>query len=121
VQTTGTATAQPFWQDQPCPAWCKMTAPHADSDSVEERLHMSPFHLVDLTTEDADVSRPVPGVLEVSPSFLTAQLEQHHRERDPRVLMLHGDVHMVHLTLSEATQLRDALTSLLHQADGDAS
>jgi hypothetical protein len=35
--------------------------------------------------------------------------------------MLHGDVHMVHLTLSEATQLRDALTSLLHQADGDAS
>lgn len=117
---TGQRVTPPFWQAGPCPSWCQMSVPHLDGDEEDMRVHMSAIDFIDLTLEDADVFRFENGEMEVSPSFLSCQLDQSYREQEPHIAMLHGDNHSIHLTLREAAHLRDYLTGLLGQAGGDA-
>ena len=111
---------RPYWQDQPCPAWCRVVVPHQDHTPPEDRFHMSPIHDVTLTLEVADVfrfpDRTGGTVLEVSPSFITAGLLQGWREREARVILTHAATHDIELTVAEARELAEALSGLVRQA-----
>ena len=120
--------ARPYWQDQPCPAWCRVVVPHQDHSLPEDRFHMSPHHDVTLTLEAPDVIRFPDGnggtVLEVSPSFTTAGLLQGWREREARVILTHAGTHDIELTVVEARELAETLSGLVRQvaeATGGAS
>lgn len=111
---------RPYWQDQPCPAWCHMVVPHQDHDRPEGRFHMAPFHDIQLTLEAADVIR-IPSVdgkvaLEVSPSFITAGLIQGWRDREARVTLVHAGTHDIELTVAEAAELAEALAECVREA-----
>lgn len=112
--------AQPYWQDQPCPPWCRVVVPHQDHSPPEDRFHMSPHYDVTLTLEAADVTGFPDGnggtVLEVSPSFITAGLLQGWREREARVILTHAATHDIELTVAEARELAEALSGLVRQA-----
>jgi hypothetical protein len=112
--------ARPYWQDRPCPSWCRVVVPHEDHFPPEDRFHASPHHEVTLTLEAADVSRFPDGnggtVLEVSPSFITAGLLQGWREREARVILTHAGTHDIELTVAEARELVGALSGLVRQA-----
>ena len=112
--------ARPYWQDRPCPAWCRVVVPHQDHSPPEDRFHMSPIHDVTLTLEAADVIRFPDGdggsVLEVSPSFITAGLLQGWREREARIILTHAGAHDIELTVAEARELAEALSGLVRQA-----
>ena len=112
--------ARPYWQDQPCPAWCHLLVPHKDHDRPEDRHHMAPFHDIQLTLEAADVIR-IPSAdgqvaLEVSPSFITAGLVQGWRDREARVTLVHAATHDIELTVGEAAELAEALAECVRQA-----
>ena len=111
--------ARPYWQDRPCPPWCRLAVPHQDHTPIEDRFHLSLIHDVTLTLEEPDVSRFPDGsggnVLEVSPSFITASLLQGWREREARVILTHAGTHDVELTVSEAAELAEVLAGLVRQ------
>jgi hypothetical protein len=119
---------RPYWQDQPCPAWCRVVVPHQDHSPPEDRFHMSPHYDVTLTLEAPDVVRFPDGdggtVLEVSRSFITAGLLQGWREREARVILTHAATHDIELIVAEARELAEALSGLVRQtaeAAGGAS
>jgi hypothetical protein len=116
--------ARPDWQDRPCPPWCMRVIPHKDGDQLDSRFHMSSCYDITLTLEAADITRFPDGnggaVLEVSPAFITAQLLQDWRDRDSRVALTHDGVHDIELTVAEARDLAEALSSLVKQADDAA-
>lgn len=112
--------ARPYWQDRPCPTWCHLLVPHKDHDSPADRLHMAPFHDIQLTMEAADVIR-IPSAdgkvaLEVSPPFITAGLIQGWRDREAHVTLVHAATHDIELTVAEAAELAEALADLVQQA-----
>ena len=112
--------ALPYWQDRPCPSWCHLLIPHKDHDSPADRLHMAPFHDIQLTLEAANVVR-IPSAdgkvaLEVSPSFITAGLIQGWRDREARVTLIHAGTHDIELTVAEAAELAEALAECVRQA-----
>jgi hypothetical protein len=115
---------RPYWQDRPCPPWCKTVIPHQDSDQLDSRYHMSPVYDITLTLEAAHIDRfPAENcsvALEVSPGFITADLHQDWREREPRVFLVHDGTHDIELTVAEARELAEALSSLIQQADDAA-
>ena len=102
------AAPRPYWQDQPCPPWCLMSVPHRDSDMPDDRYHLSVIHHIDLTLEKA-----IPGPLDPdSRPFLTVQLDRHHRERDPRVILIRNGQVDIPFTIAEAGELAQELTDL---------
>ena len=111
--------ARPYWQDQPCPPWCQMVVGHEDHDRPEDRVHMAPFHDIQLALEPADVIR-IPSAhgqvaLEVSPSFITAGLIQGWRDREAHVTLVHAGTHDIKMTVAEAAELAEALTDCVRQ------
>jgi len=117
-----TLTERPYWQDQACPPWCHMTVGHQDQDRPEDRVHMAPFHDIQLTLEAADDIRiPSPGGevgREVSPSFITAGLTQGWRDREATISLIHCGQHDILFTVAEAAELIEALTDCVRQATG---
>lgn len=115
-------TERPYWQDQPCPPWCHLLVGHQDHDQPDDRVHMAPFHDIQLTLEAADVIR-IPfadgsGALEVSPSFITAGLSQGWRDREPTISLIHCGQHDILFTVAEAAEMIEALTDCVRQATG---
>lgn len=113
---------RPYWQDQPCPPWCHMTVPHQDGDRPEDRVHMAPFHDIQLTLEAADVIR-IPSAdgkvaLEISAAFITAGLTQGWRDREATISLIHCGQHDILFTVAEAAELIEALTDCVRQATG---
>jgi hypothetical protein len=78
-----------------------MSVPHRDSDMPDDRYHMSVIHHIDLTLEKA-----TPGPLgpDARP-FLTVQLDQHYRDRDPRVILIRNGQVDIPFTVAEADEL----------------
>lgn len=109
-------TGRPYWQDKPCPPWCLMTIPHQDHDLADDRFHMSVFYHVDLTLEDAHSFRSLNGeLLSCEPAFLTVQLYQHYRDRDPHVAVTRNGEVDIPFTIVEADELTQTLITLLSQ------
>ena len=113
---------RPYWQDRPCPPWCMLVVPHQDHDLPEDRYHLAPSYDVTLTLEAADVIR-IPSeagrvAMEVSPSFLAAGLAQGWRDREGHIFLTHAGTHDIKLTIGEAGELAEALSSLVRQAKG---
>lgn len=109
-------TLRPYWQGRPCPPWCLMTIPHQDHDLADDRFHMSVFYHVDLTLEDARAFRSLNGeLLSCEPAFLTVQLYQHYRDRDPHVTVTRNGEVDIPFTIVEADELMQTLITLLSQ------
>ena len=102
----------PYWLDGPCPAWCDN--PHADTDFVDDRRHMSHWsaHIV-LTTEEPSIyeHKPSEGIPWISPFELVLWLDQHVQHAAPRVILheVCRRIDELHLTAAEAYQLADSL------------
>ena len=113
---------RPYWQTEPCPPWCMLVVPHQDQDRPEDRFHMAPFHDIQLSLEAADVTR-IPSAdgkvaLEISAAFITAGLTQGWRDREPTISLIHCGQHDILFTVAEATELIEALTDCVRQAEG---
>ena len=111
---------RPYWQTDACPGWCQMLVGHQDHDLPEDRYHLAPSYDVTLTMEAADVIR-IPSedgrvALEVSPSFIAAGLAQGWRDREGHIFLTHAGTHDIKLTIGEAGELAEALSSLVRQA-----
>jgi hypothetical protein len=110
-------TGRPYWQDKACPPWCLMSVPHQDHDLADDRFHMSAFYHVDLTLEDARSFRDLNGkLLSCEPAFLTVQLYQHYRDRDPQVTVTRNGEVDIPFTIIEAEEMAQVLASLKGQA-----
>lgn len=108
---------RPYWQDQPCPSWCMRTAPHQDDDMRDDRYHRSVIHHINLTLADASVTRSGAGeLLSCVPAFLTAQLHQHYRDRDPQAVLTINGKAGIPFTTAEAGKLARALAALAGKA-----
>lgn len=114
---------RPYWQDEPCPAWCAYPEGHRSHDHPDDRVHMGTSWEIILTLKDPVVTVPLDpaGEIEVSIPRLDAYLQQHWREREPRVDLAVNDEPGILLTLAEAAQLAETLADLVRQAGGTAS
>lgn len=102
---------RPAWLTGPCPAWCVET--HRALDCPDDRNHFSPGHHVEATTMDW----PNAGSTEQprwAPRHLMADLLQHYRETEPRVVLYDDETNTTHhLTLSEARDYAFAILDLV--------
>ena len=120
----GNTASRVYWQAAPCPAWCQDGGQHKNADSGSDRAHFGVSSAIWLTTGDGHVETgtkrpdgsPDIDAWRVWPDDVRAWLTQEYREIEPRVGMGYGDNTEWHLTLSEAAELRDLLTSLIDQA-----
>ena len=108
---------RPFWQTEPCPAWC--TNDHHDSDFFEDRDHW-----VNGAGIDLGLYRTEYGEGKIGPGELILSATQHYRDAEPEVGLTvpvtkpgtrhdtAGDQDL-QMTVAEARQLRDALSELL--------
>ena len=91
-----------------------MTIPHEDHDLADDRFHMSVFYHVDLTLENALTYWSANHeLLSCEPAFLTAQLLQHYREREPRIIITRNGSVDIPFTVIEAGELAQTLVTLV--------
>lgn len=111
-----TPAHRPYWLDRSCPLWCFMSTPHQDHDLAADRFHMSAFYHVDLTLENALTFWSANHeLLSCEPAFLNAQLLQHYREREPRIIVTRNGKVDVPFTIPEAGELAQTLVTLISQ------
>ena len=84
----------PYWLSEPCPLWC-VYGPHQDREAYDDRLHASASHEIELSLEPPYGS---------DPAFLSADMWQHYRDRDPHIVLTVNDHEEVRLELAEARE-----------------
>lgn len=115
--------ARPYWQTKPCPPWCEVV--HRDDDHHDDRSHFAtPVSMLDLSLyRDTDYDKNwMPGRLGLA-------LCQHYRHAEPEIdltvpLRAASDPEVtgetdLKLTLADARDLRDRLSTLLAIAGGE--
>ncbi|MFI6477333.1 DUF6907 domain-containing protein [Nonomuraea sp. NPDC050663] len=110
---------RPTWlDDDPCPSWCAYGHEHLPSSGTGDRTHGSAAHRVTL-----NVMEPI--VIGYPKSFaqptLCAELSQHFREKEARVIVHVSDQQIFEATLAEAEQIARNLLDLVAQARGRSS
>ncbi|WP_185949051.1 MULTISPECIES: DUF6907 domain-containing protein [unclassified Microbispora] len=105
------AAGAPYWQTEPCPAWCREE--HRDDDMPDEREHHSGYRAVPLREMP-----PVELAAGAVPPDLRASLVQGVREAGPVVELATGDCAPVRLRLAEVAELTAALGGLAALAEG---
>jgi hypothetical protein len=108
--------SRPFWQVEPCPAWCTTT--HEDADACEDRIHVGDYWWLTMTMENPIIRAQSDSGTDCQPAQTGVRLEQGWREIEARVTLVCRDDYMA-LTLGGASELAGALTSLLRQARDD--
>lgn len=121
--TPAVAAPRPFWQTEPCPAWC--TNRHEDSDQHGDRSHWAPVASVDLALYTAKG-----GEGEYGSGELLIGATQHYRAAEPEIDLTvpttRGTSYIasgeqgVRMSVDEARAVRDQLSQLLGLIDGDA-
>lgn len=105
------AAGAPYWQTEPCPAWCREE--HRDDDMPDEREHHSGYRAVPLREMP-----PVELAAGAVPPDLRASLVQGVREAEPLVELAAGDGEPIRLRLAEAAELTAILGGLVAVAEG---
>lgn len=125
------ADGRPFWIQEPCPAWCQPQL-HEGQHHVADRGHRSRWDarfrlsLYSVEWKHFGAEETVDGQEReyTIPVELLVSLEQGHREAEPRVIvepeLRRDDIGGLNLTVAEARQLRDALSTALELAAGGA-
>jgi hypothetical protein len=110
---------KPFWQTQPCPAWCWSN--HSKSDGDLDRYHASRWSKsVKLTTMDPVRHDFKDLKVYFTPVKAVVYLNQGYRETQPRVVVEDGNGRFeLDLTLAEAQRLAKALNHAIELAGGD--
>lgn len=112
--------SMPYWQPEPCPAWCKDV--HKGSDEEGERLHTSPWQITPVTTMDMENFGRGGGTTHWVAHTAEVSLQQRYREVEPRVL-LHdaaNDRFYIYFTLDEAEEHAKNILGSVAQARGKA-
>lgn len=115
--TTEAITPRPFWQAEPCPAWCQ--SKHEDGDFYADRDHFwSAGDELELTLYHA-----AHGGDEYGPGTMTIMVSQHHRASAPEIelamptakahMYIVDGVESVRMTIAEAHALRDRLAEII--------
>jgi hypothetical protein len=104
---------QPYWQFDPCPAWCEET--HSDADSVEDRRHVGGTDPIPLTLAEPVVQRTGAGRSDIvwAAPMLSVDIVQGWREVEPQVRLSTDAETVLQLTEAEAHALLDRLSALL--------
>lgn len=125
------ADGRPFWLGEPCPSWCQQEL-HQGQHHVADRGHRSKWDarfrlsLYSVAWKHFAAEETVDGQeREYSiPLELLVSLEQGHREVGPRIIVEPegrcDEVGRLNLTVAEARQLRDALSTALDLAEDGA-
>jgi hypothetical protein len=120
--TKEAAQGRPYWQAEPCPLWCDIA--HEDSDPPPDRTHLSKWaaevvmSLADWTDDAANPGGGIPKYLE--PPTVQVHLAQGWRETEPHVVVgPEVGYSRWNLTLAEARQLADELTTAVGLARSD--
>ncbi len=105
-----------------CPSWCT-GGPYMDP-FIADRIHVSDYRMVDLALADPNVWYPPEGSPkgtrpEVTLADISVRLWQGWLEREAQVDIVHRDEY-TSLTLAEARELAEALSSLIADARGGA-
>jgi hypothetical protein len=103
----------PYWQDKPCPPWCRMA--HRDEDELEDRGHQGSAVRLTLTMEEALVDRDPTPVVE--PSDLVVYTVQKFREQEPHLLLMRDEKPCARLTLDEGRRFAEILADAVRQAE----
>ncbi len=113
-------TRRPFWQTEPCPAWCDFQNGHDDRDAVADRTHTGDERRIELLVEEPQVVDVLDADLSETwgAQFIALYLAQEQGEVEPRVHIGANGGRGHHMRLAEAEQLRDALSELLEVARG---
>jgi hypothetical protein len=112
------APRRPFWQTEPCPAWC--TEDHEARDFFGDRQH---WWTVDAEIDLTMCQSQYPGEV-WGPGSMALATHQHYREAEPVVDLVVPTLEPsgtritngeqgVQMTVAEARQLRDTLSELL--------
>ncbi|MFI7148429.1 DUF6907 domain-containing protein [Nonomuraea sp. NPDC050022] len=112
--------SMPYWQTEPCPAWCRDV--HKGSDEESDRLHTSPWQITPVTTMDMENFGHGSGLPSWVAHTAEVSLQQGYREVEPRVLMhdAANDRYHLYLTLDETKQLANAMLAHVAAARGRA-
>lgn len=105
----------PFWQLEPCPAWCDVE--HQDCDPVARRFHLTPGPSLTIEHRDRlvrDFGLPAETGLDICP-------EQHVEHAFPRItLEFSQDCETVQLTVHEARLFASRLKEVIQIASPNA-
>lgn len=112
----------PFWQAEPCPAWCAVgvgAVGHTNGDNYGERDHAYFGPDIPLTMYEGSAAD------HAEPPCLSLSASQHYRAATPDVIVVvpvqngwrsYAET-PVHMTVAEARALRDGLDELLAGLD----
>lgn len=114
ADATADADTWPYWQTEPCPAWCGEQ--HAAQDADQERRHFGGGSGISLTLAKPEkwANGPGPRDFEWRPPVMFVEFAQGWRESEPELQLTRGeeDQDPLRLTVAEAHQLHDQLTEL---------
>lgn len=108
---------RPYWQSDPCPAWCEQR--HSDADCVEDRRHVGGAEPIPLTLAEPVTRRTGAGRddVEWTPPVLIVDIVQGWRECAPEIRLSNDTTALLRLTEAEGRALIARVASLL---DGQA-
>ena len=105
---------RPFWLTEDCPTWC--TNDHQDEGCFEDRFHVAHWQ-AEVVLSLVDVPFEKQRFEDRGPEAFLLGVEQHVREVGPHIVVSR-DAWTVNLTIGEARQLAEALTTGADLAEG---